>query len=466
MAPHFHRQGHKTEEGTHTAARERLANSTRLVWTIIGIGILVIACGFIVGSIATAIWTLVAAGVVVFILRRPVRWFADKGVPRGVAAGILLVLLIAAIIAIVISFVPMIVEQMAALANALPGYISQAQSWWGEFSAEHPELLANDTAKDLISTVGSSVLNFVSSIPSAVVTGIYQAGLSIANLVMYGIMAFLIAFWILLDYDRMTREIHILAGDTAEWYLLLISTIFSRVLGGFLRGTIITAIVIAIVSGIGYMIAGLPFAMVLGILMGLFSIVPYLGPVIAAVIVAILAIFSGPVAFFISLAVSIVVPWVASSFVSPKIMSSTVNLHPGIIMVAIIAGGALGGIVGMIFAVPVTAAAKCLIVYFFEAITGRQLVSNEGAVFSGNPTEMIDPVADATDNFLNSEKLRAMVEEVERDVRKVEHSHAAVPVIKKLSQPMEYISAQKAEDPGSDEVDAEAASSATEESDE
>jgi len=463
MTTHFHRQGHKTEDGTRASTRERLAGSMRLVWTIIGIGVLVIACGFIVGSIATAIWTLVAAGIVVFILRRPVRWLAQKGWPRGIAAGVLLILLIAAIIAIVISFVPMIVEQMAALANALPGYISQAQSWWGEFTAEHPELLANDTAKDLINTIGSSVLNFISSIPSTVVTGIYQAGLSIANLVMYGIMAFLVAFWILLDYDRMAREVHILAGDAAEWYLLLISTIFSRVLGGFLRGTIITAIVIAVVSGIGYMIAGLPFAMVLGILMGLFSIVPYLGPVIAAVIVAILAIFSGPVAFFISLAVSIVVPWVASSFVSPKIMSSTVNLHPGIIMVAIIAGGALAGIVGMIFAVPITAAAKCLIVYFFEAITGRQLVSNEGAVFSGNPTDMIDPVADATDNFLNSEKLRAMVEEVERDVRKVEHSHALVPAIKKLAHPMEYISAQKAEDAGIDEADEEAAAPAAEE---
>ena len=455
MTTHFHRQGHKTEDGIHASTRERLAGSMRLVWTIIGIGVLVIACGVIVGSIATAIWTLIAAGIVVFILRRPVRWLAQKGWPRGIAAGVLLVLLIAAIIAIVISFVPMIVEQMAALANALPNYISQAQSWWGEFTAEHPELLANDTAKDLISTIGTSVLNFISSIPSTVVTGIYQAGLSIANLVMYGIMAFLVAFWILLDYDRMAREVHILAGDAAEWYLLLISTIFSRVLGGFLRGTIITAIVIAVVSGVGYMIAGLPFAMVLGILMGLFSIVPYLGPVIAAVIVAILAIFSGPVAFFISLAVSIVVPWVASSFVSPKIMSSTVNLHPGIIMVAIIAGGALAGIVGMIFAVPITAAAKCLIVYFFEAITGRQLVSNEGAVFSGNPTDMIDPVADATDNFLNSDKLRAMVEEVERDVRKVEHSHALVPVIKKLSHPMEYISAQKAEGTDSEETDEE-----------
>ena len=446
MGSYFRRHANKSGEEARTASDQRLSHSLRTVWTLIGVCIVVIGIGFVIGSISTAIWTLVAAGIVVFILRKPVQWLEKKKVPRPVAAAILLVLLLAAILAVFISFVPMVVEQLAGLANAMPTYIEQIQEWWNGFIADHPELVANDTAQGWINSLMSNILNFVSSLPSTIVSSVYQTGVSVASTIMYGIMAFLVAFWILIDYDRMAREIHILAGETAEWYLILVSTIFSRVLGGFLRGTIITAIIIAIISGIGYMIAGLQFAMVLGLLMGLFSIVPYLGPIVATVIVCILAVFSGPFAFFVSLAVSIVVPWIASSFVSPKIMSSTVNLHPGIIMVAIIAGGALGGIVGMIFAVPITAAAKCLIVYFFEGITGRQLVSNEGAVFAGNPTDMIDPVADATDNFLTSEKLRAMVEEVEGEVHKVETNRPGSSLFQELAQPMEHISVRKRED--------------------
>ena len=447
MAPHLHRHGQKVGDEAQAAAEQRSIHTMRSVWTLIGICILVVVVGFIIGSIATAIWTLIAAGIIVFILQQPVKWLEGKGMPRGVAAAILLVLLIAAILAIFISFVPLIADQLGQLANALPGYIAQAQDWWQGFISDHPELAGNDAAQGIIASVANSITGAISQLQSALVANVYQAGVSVANIFMYGIMSFLVAFWILLDYDRMAHEIHILAGHTAEWYLILVSTIFSRVLGGFLRGTIITAILIAIIAGIGYMIAGLPFAMVLGILMGLFSIVPYLGPVIAGVVVGVLAIFSGPVAFFISLAVSIVVPWVISSFVSPKIMSSTVNLHPGIIMVAIIAGGAVGGIVGMILAVPVAAAAKCLIVYFFEAITGRQLVGREGAVFAGNPTDVIDPVADATDNFLNSEKLRSMVENVESGVRKVENAgvRTSTSLFQELARPMEHISARKIE---------------------
>ena len=451
--PHRHEAG--LDDEIHTAADRRLSRGLRSVWTIIGICIVVIGIGFVVGSISTAIWTLVVAGIIVFILRKPTQWLEGKSIPRGVAAGVLLVLLLAAIVAIFISFVPLIADQLAAMANAIPSYIAQAQSWWSGFIADHPEVAANEMLQDWFGTIVANFVSFVSSLPTMLAGSIYQAGVSIANVVMYGVMAFLVAFWILLDYDRMAREVHILAGETAEWYLILISTIFSRVLGGFLRGTIIIALVIAVVSGIGYAIAGMPFAMVLGILMGLFSIVPYLGPVIATIVIGVLAVFSGPFTFFVSLAVSIVVPWIASSFISPKIMSSTVNLHPGIIMVAIIAGGALGGIAGMILAVPVTAAVKCLIVYFFEGITGRQLISCEGAVFAGNPTDVIDPVADATDNFLTSEKLRAMVEDVESEVHKVETSRSTTPLLQELAQPMQHITVRKVE--GADDAEAQEA---------
>jgi len=432
---------------------ERAVHTLRSVWTIIGICILVVIVGIVIGSISTAIWTLIAAGIIVFILRRPVKWLADKGVPRGASSAVLTVALVVAIGAIFVSFVPLIIDQLSMLLNALPGYISQAQGWWADFISQHPEIASNAHLMEWISDTLNNILTASSSLESSVLSWIYATGMSLANLIMYGIMSFLVAFWILLDYDKMAHEIHILAGPTAEWYLMLVSTIFSRVLGGYLRGTIITAFLIAIAAGVGYAIAGLPFAAVLGILMGLFSIVPYLGPVIAAVVVALIALFNGPLAFFVSLAVSIVVPWAISSFVSPKIMSSTVNLHPGIIMVAIIAGGAIGGIVGMILAIPVTAAAKCLLVYFFEAITGRQLVGRYGAVFAGNPTDMIDPVADATDNFLTSESLRAKVEEVESRVRQVEHvpRHKTSSLFQELAQPMEHMSARKLEDVENDE---------------
>lgn len=443
---------------------ERLTHTMKSVWTIIGICIIVVVVGFVIGSIALAIWTLVVAGLIVFVLRRPVKWLQGKGMPRAASSAILLVALVAAIVAVFVSFVPLIIDQLAALANALPGYIAQIQEWWSEFVADHPDLMTNTYVQEWVSSLLGNILNATSSLQTAVVAGVYQAGVSLANFVMYGLMAFLVAFWILIDYDKMAHEVHILAGRTAEWYLMLISTIFSRVLGGYLRGTIITAILIAIVSGIGYAIAGLPFAVVLGIFMGLFSIIPYLGPIVATIVVALLALFSGPFAFVVSLIVSIAVPWAMSSFVSPKIMSSTVNLHPGIIMVAIIAGGALGGIAGMIFAIPVTAAAKCLLVYFFEAITGRQLVGKKGAVFAGSPTDVIDPVADATDNYLTSEKLRAMVEGVESNVRKVEHvpSHKSVSLFQELAQPMEHITARKLEnvDDGEEPADTAAESAA------
>ena len=428
-------------------AEQRLNHNLKSVWLLIGVCIIIVVIGFIIGSIATAIWTLVVAGVVVFILRRPVRWLSNKGLPRPAASGILTVALVAAIVAVFVSFVPLIIDQLSSLASALPTYIGQAQQWYTDFLTEHPEFASNTVIQTWVAQFLDGIRNATTGLEASVISWVYSAGMSLANIIMYGFMAFMVAFWILIDYDKMAHEMHILAGRTSEWYLILFSTIFSRVLGGYLKGTLITALAVAVISGIGYAIAGLPFAVVLGILMGLFSIVPYLGPIFATIIIAVLAVFSGPFAFFFSLVISILVPWLVSSFVSPKIMSTTVNLHPGIIMVSIIAGGALGGVAGMILAIPVMGAAKCIFVYFFEAITGRQLVGKTGALFDGNPTDVIDPVADATDNFLTTERLKAQVEGIEEHVRKVEDApkREAGSLFQELAQPMEHISARKIE---------------------
>ncbi len=401
--------------------RGSLGHNFKMVWTLIGICILVVVVGWVLGLISTAIWAIVISGFIVFLLKNPVSWLSKKGVPRGLATGVLVLFLIAAIIAIFVSFIPLVFDQAVTLVQKIPSYIAQFESWWESFIDSNPEFASNPIVSSWATQAAQTIASMASSFENSFLTGALGVGKSIVNIVFVGFTSFLVAFWILIDYDRMTQEVHIVAGKTSEWYLVLFSTIISRVLGGFIKGTLIGALITAAISGIGYWILGLPSPVVLGILTGLLSIVPYLGPFIATIAIAILAIFTSPLAFVVSIVISILVPWIVSTFISPKIMSSTVNLHPGITMLAIIAGGAAGGMIGMVLAIPIAAIAKCIFVYFFESITGRQVVTKEGALFYGSPTDSIDPVADATDNYLNELKLAEIVEENELKIRKIEN---------------------------------------------
>ena len=441
-------EGQSAPTSVDSGERALLDRRFKMVWTFIGICLLVVAIGFILGSVSTAIWAILVAALIVFILKSPVKSLQRKGIPRWISTAILLLILLAAIVAVFVSLLPPIIEQGAQLVQSFPGYVSQIQEWWKGVLRDNPALGENP----MISSWDDQIIEIIGSVSTSLetnlVSGLFAAGASIANILFVGFTAFLVAFWILVDYDKMAYEVHAIAGPTGEWYLILFSTIFSRVLGGYIKGTLIGAVITGVISGIAYWITGLPFSGVLGMLTGLLSIIPYLGPVISTVVIAILAAFSGPVALIASIAVSILTPWIVSSFISPKIMSATVNLHPGLTMLAIIGGSALGGMVGMVVAIPTVGVCKSLFVYFFEAVTGRQLVSCDGALFDGSPSEAIDPVADATDSYLDEKTLLRLVDSNESAVRKLDDipKRSVFTLFHDLAHPVREPSGEDAQD--------------------
>ncbi|MEG0759531.1 MAG: AI-2E family transporter, partial [Raoultibacter sp.] len=96
------------------------------------------------------------------------------------------------------------------------------------------------------------------------------------------------------------------------------------------------------------------------------------------------------------------------TFVSPKLMANSVDVHPALVILALLAGSAIGGamsgfmggLVGMLASIPAVAVAKSVFVYYFEKRTGRRIVSEDGVFFKGTPsgTEgmLIDPLADSS----------------------------------------------------------------------
>jgi predicted PurR-regulated permease PerM len=151
-------------------------------------------------------------------------------------------------------------------------------------------------------------------------------------------------------------------------------------------------------AGICYHFIGLPYPVVLGLLTGLMNFIPFVGPWIAGVIVALVGLFVSPLAALLAIIATIVPQSITDNFITPRVMAHAVELHPSVILIVLFAGGALGGILGMICAIPVTAAAKSIFVYYFEKRTGRQLISLKGALFKGKPpTSPDDAPADDPD---------------------------------------------------------------------
>jgi len=111
------------------------------------------------------------------------------------------------------------------------------------------------------------------------------------------------------------------------------------------------------------------YAVLLSIIAGVLELVPIIGPIISAVPAVLLAATAGPAAIVAALLMYTLVQQVENNFFVPKIQGDAVELHPAVVMFAIIIGGALAGLLGAILALPVTAAFRDVVRYLFRRLS-------------------------------------------------------------------------------------------------
>ena len=163
--------------------------------------------------------------------------------------------------------------------------------------------------------------------------------------------------------DDLGKELSFLSDSVKEDIVFLIRE-FVSILVSFFRGQLLIGLLMGIGYAIGFSISGLKFGITLGLLFGLLNIVPYLGSIVGIVTALLVAYLqpggiadSGQLSVLLGCGISfLVVQLIESYYLTPKIMGQQTGLHPVVVMVSIFFWGtALGGILGMIFGIPLTA---------------------------------------------------------------------------------------------------------------
>ena len=179
----------------------------------------------------------------------------------------------------------------------------------------------------------------------------------------YGIilvLAPIVAFYLLVDLPHIREVARGLVPERARGDVMVVSRRLSTAIGGYFRGQLAVAFVVGVMSSIGMLIIDLPFWLIVGMVAGLFNMVPLIGPWIGAVPGVIIAITTGGgIGKAIAVAVVMaIVQQIDNHFISPIVMQRAVKLHPAVVMMALLAGGTLGGFFGLLLAVPTTAVLK------------------------------------------------------------------------------------------------------------
>lgn len=425
------KQSDKTDK-----ARRRFLN----VWTIVGAIALTLVVVQLLNILSVPVAIVIWTTIIVFVLRGTVNKLEEIGINRtvGTAIGYVIMFAVLALVAFLL-FSPGVGmnTQFANLIENVPVYVQGISDWANDMYARYAYMLEDESVRAFVTDVQASAMDWAGDFAKNSASGAIAFGTGLANAFMAIGFALVVAFWILMQLPQLGRECKRLVGDAHAEDLEMLHITFTRVMGGYIKGTLLQCAIIGVACGILFAVLGIPNSMALGGITGILNIIPIIGPWLGGGLAAIVGIFVSPLVAVIAILGTIVIQQFVYTFISPKIMSDSVDIHPALTLIALMAGSALGGamgglpgsLVGMLASIPAVAVAKSVFVYYFEKRTGRRLVSKDGVFFLGTPSSSEDgdapnPIADATSphpdgsaEFERAEKKRAENAENRRKIR-------------------------------------------------
>jgi predicted PurR-regulated permease PerM len=374
--------------------RDRWTSIAITAWAIVGVLLLVAAALWLLGKVASALVPFLFAVVIVYLFRTPVARLEARGVKRGLAVTICYLTGFGGLAILAVFVVPALYEQISQFITDFPRYYDSAYTVWLDMQRQYQAVQipawVDRAIVDLRDTIAAQTVAW----SSAAAKQIFQVGSSAVTLLFNGFIATVIAFWLLKDLPEISRELTLLGGPERQHEASVVGRKVSQVLSGYLRGQLVVSLSTAVIVSIGLAILGVPYALVLGLLAGVLNIIPYIGPLIAEVTAAIVAVFVSPWLALGAVVVIIAAQQVTDLFVTPRVMSEQVDLHPVLVIFSLLAGGTLFGFTGLLLAIPVAAIAKGLFVHYFEQLTDSTLTTEGGALFRQRKAECDSEDAD------------------------------------------------------------------------
>ncbi len=370
---------------------QRVRLTAVTVWAAIGSLLLLAVTGWVIGRIAGALVPFVIAFIMVFLLNWPVRELVKRGMSRGAAAAVCIMAALLVLVGAMTLIGPFVGRQIVSFANAAPDHFRQIEGAIQVLEDRYANMAFPQWVAGFIAAASARLSQLVISLGNDVARLVVSTGGGLAAGFFDFVIAIVIAFWALRDLPKLRAEVVTLVGPRYERDAEHLIGTVTRVVGGYLRGQTIASATTGTLATIGLAIVGVPYALVLGLITLVFNYVPYVGPFSAAIIAGLVGLFKGPVIALLAVVVIAVAQNVTDTFVTPRVMSEQVDLHPTLVIFSLLVGGSLFGIPGMLFAIPVAATGKGLFVYYYEQQTDRQLASEDGAFFRAAVDEETNP---------------------------------------------------------------------------
>ena len=307
----------------------------------------------------------VLGAAIAFLIQPAVSRLHAAGIPRPIGIALVFVVIIVALAGLVLLIVPLGVSEVNQLQVQAPGFAAAAQE---RLNGMHPiRVFGIDVdLKAMTETLNAHLREYLLGQFGNAVT----IGLTALTTVLQLLLTFIVGFLLALEAPGIRRDLRRFVPNDYRTDFDQIWRQVRKMLYAYIRGQLIVAGLIGIFSGIACAALGLPDPIALGLIAGVTALIPYFGPFIGAVPAILVGLSQSPSKALLVGLLYLLISNVILNIVYPKIVGDAVRLPPIMVIVALIAGFAWAGILGMFVAVPIAATLRILYDHIYPRLYG------------------------------------------------------------------------------------------------
>ena len=334
---------------------ERPGSSGRTVYAGIGVAFALLLGGYFVYSITGVVLAFLLTILFSILLSAPVNYLHRRGLGRTWGMLAVIAAFAAAIYLFGLAIVPIVETQSAQLVEAFPALLEEAVALFNRVQGFFGLGVRISPNGESLSAIGQQALT-----GSAVSTAA-GVGLTLATALSLGLVVLIATIYMVIRPEPWVEGfVSLFPAAWRQRAREVLWEMYHAVQRWFI-GQLTAMSFIAVFWAISLSIIGVPFALLLGIFSGLISFIPYVGATISVVVPLLLALVSDPFKAVYVILAFIIIQQIEGNILQPVLMSRAVDLHPALVVFAILTMGTLFGIVGVFVAVPLVAALQVLV---------------------------------------------------------------------------------------------------------
>lgn len=322
------------------------------VWLLWELRDVLHSIGAILGSVLTPFLISV---IIAYLLNPLVHQLHRRGVPRGMSIVIIYIVFFLFITVLLINMIPLFIDQLRELSEKMPALIQQVEKWMNDFHQNKrflPLAVRNAVDSNLTALEGKTTAS-ISKI-------LERAGVAVEGMAGAFVIPFLV-FYMLKDIKGIERTVIAFFPKNNRTGIVRLIRSVDEALGNYIRGQLLVAFLVGVLAYVGYLIIKMPYGVLLALIVAVTNIIPYVGPFIGAAPAILLAFTVSPMMALKVLIVNLVIQQLEGNVISPLLIGRSLKLHPMLIIFALLLGGEMFGMMGLILCIPVVAIGKVIL---------------------------------------------------------------------------------------------------------